>query len=76
MTPDTLVRWHRDLVRRRWTYSRRGCGRPELAKEIRELVLRLARENLVEKVDLPQLPCLVAGSDAFFSPQFAGFARF
>jgi len=39
-------------------------------------VLRLARENLVEKVDLPQLPCLVAGSDAFFSPQFAGFARF
>ena len=45
VTPDTLVRWHRDLVRRRWTYSRRGCGRPELAREIRELVLCLAREN-------------------------------
>jgi hypothetical protein len=45
VTPDTLVRWHRDVVRRRWTYPRRHCGRPELAKEIRELVLRLAREN-------------------------------
>jgi putative transposase len=45
VTPDTLVRWHRDVVRRRWTYPRRRCGRPELAKEIRELVLRLAREN-------------------------------
>jgi hypothetical protein len=45
VTPDTLVRWHRDLVRRRWTYSRRGCGRPELATEIRELVLCLAHEN-------------------------------
>jgi len=45
VTPDTVVRWHRDLVRRRWTYPRRRCGRPELAKEIRELVLRLAREN-------------------------------
>jgi len=45
VTPDTLVRWHRDLVRRRWTYPRRGCGRPELEREIRELVWRFAREN-------------------------------
>jgi putative transposase len=44
VTPDTLVRWHRDLVRRRLNPHRR-CGRPKLAKEIRELVLRLAREN-------------------------------
>jgi putative transposase len=42
--PTTLLRWHRDLVRRRWTYPRRR-GRPAVAAEIRALVLRLAREN-------------------------------
>jgi len=42
--PATLLRWHRDLVRRRWTYPRQR-GRPALAARLRELVLRLAREN-------------------------------
>jgi len=42
--PTTVLRWHRDLVRRRWTYSHRS-GRPRLAAEIRTLVLRMAREN-------------------------------
>jgi hypothetical protein len=42
--PTTLLRWHRDLVRRRWTYPHRR-GRPSVAAEIRALVLRLAREN-------------------------------
>jgi putative transposase len=42
--PTTLLRWHRDLVRRRWTYPHRG-GRPAVPAELRELVLRLAREN-------------------------------
>jgi putative transposase len=42
--PATLLGWHRDLVRRRWTYPHRR-GRPSVATEVRALVLRLAGEN-------------------------------
>jgi putative transposase len=42
--PATLLGWHRNLVRRRWTYRHRR-GRPRAAAELRALVLRLAREN-------------------------------
>ena len=43
--PDTLLGWHRQLVRKRWTYAGRRPGRPAVAEEIRELVLRFAHEN-------------------------------
>ena len=44
VTPATLLRWHRRLVAQRWTYAR-PIGRPPMRREIRDLVLRLAREN-------------------------------
>jgi hypothetical protein len=43
--PDTLLGWHRQLVRRRLTYAGRRPGRPSVSEEIQELVLRFAREN-------------------------------
>jgi hypothetical protein len=47
VTPDTILRWHRDIVRRRWAAkSTRGkTGRPGARRNIKALVLRLAREN-------------------------------
>src|SRR5262249_39275885 len=45
VTPRTLLRWHRALVRRRWRQPASRVGRPPLSSEVRELVLRLARAN-------------------------------
>ena len=44
VTPDTLLRWHRRLVRWRWTYPHRG-GRPPVDPQIVALIGQMAREN-------------------------------
>jgi transposase InsO family protein len=46
VTPQTLLRWHRTLLQRKWTYAKgRKPGRPPIDSEVVALVLRMAREN-------------------------------
>jgi putative transposase len=45
VTPDTILRWHRQLIARKWTCAKRRGGRPGVLVEIRRLVLRMAEEN-------------------------------
>ena len=44
--PETLLRWHRELAQKKWTYKRRGrSGRPPIDPQVSALILRLGREN-------------------------------
>src|SRR5438552_18923149 len=43
--PATLLRWHRALVRRRWSFPAHPPGRPPMVSQARQLVFRLAAEN-------------------------------
>ena len=44
--PETVLKWHREAVRRKWIQQQRNSGgRPRTAREIEQLVVRLAREN-------------------------------
>jgi transposase len=46
VSPHTLLRWHRDLVRRKWTFGRISSGgRPPMSEKVREFVLRMGKEN-------------------------------
>ncbi|MFF3878687.1 helix-turn-helix domain-containing protein, partial [Streptomyces sp. NPDC001978] len=46
VTPTTLLAWHRQLIARKWTFSQhRRLGRPSAAPTVKQLILRLAKEN-------------------------------
>jgi len=46
VSPGTLLRWHRELARRKWTYRRRYLvGRPPISGDVHELILRMGSEN-------------------------------
>ena len=47
VTPDTILRWHRELVAKKWDYSekRKSVGRPRIRQVIVDLILKFAREN-------------------------------
>ena len=77
VTPGTLLRWHRDLVRRHWTQPHRPPGRPSTAPELRRLILRMAAENptcgyLRIQGELTRLGYTIAPSTVWLVLQRAG----
>jgi putative transposase len=45
VTPDTILRWHRQLIARKWTFTSRRPGRPGVMREVSALIVRMAAEN-------------------------------
>ena len=45
VTPATILRWHRELVRRKWTFKHSRIGRPPLDPGIVDLIVRMAKDN-------------------------------
>ena len=45
VTPDTILRWHRELIARKWTYESPRHGRPGVRGEVRRLVVQMALDN-------------------------------
>jgi hypothetical protein len=43
--PETVLKWHRELVRRKWSYRRQSGGRPSTGTDVGQLVIQLARQN-------------------------------
>jgi len=61
VTPETLLRWHRRLVRWRWTYPRRG-GRPPVDARLTLLIEQMAQENPAGATSGSRASCSAWGS--------------
>ena len=70
VTPETLLRWHRRMVRWRWTYPHRG-SRPPVDPHIAVLIEQMARENPAGAISGSGANCSVSAS-ASGSPRCAG----
>ena len=61
VTPDTILRWHRQLIVRKWTYPNKRSGRHGVLAEIRRLVVRMAEENPTWGYTRIQAPSRMSG---------------
>jgi len=64
VTPDTILRWHRELVARHWDFSgrRKNVGRPPVSQEAVDLALKLARENPPGVTDASRVRSRISGT--------------
>jgi hypothetical protein len=73
-TPDTLLRWHRELIARKWTYASARVNRRQVLAEIRRLVIRMAEENPTWGYTRIQGPYRMLGI-AWAAPRFGASSR-
>ncbi len=70
--PDTLLKWHRELVQRIWTFQRPDVGgRPRMEAELEALIVRLARENPRLGFDKIQGDLLKLADNSFFASELS-----
>ena len=66
VTPDTLLAWHWKLIAQKWTYPKKAPGRPRVAQEITDLILRMARDNTSWEYD--RIQCALANLGHVIAP--------